>query len=278
MADAEAVSLGDAVFRFQTVAPQKDAVAAQQMLQKFVRWFGPERSVSSLKAWEIEAFGQGSGVDSLVKLQPVKAFLKYLYDEGMTHEIAAGQRQPANLATHLKVKRSPVRTRQAASRRAAAPASQISVEGHKQALEELEELRAERLLIAEDIKKAMADKDFRENAPLDAARDKQAHNEARIRELEEIIRSAEIIKEDSNGSYADAGRCRVGSRVELFDLQDQERITYTLVHPKEVNAVLGKISVESPVGKALLNKRQGETVEVKAPQGSRRYRIEGVDA
>ena len=277
MVDAETVSLGDAVFRFQTVAPQKDAVTAQQMLQKFVRWFGPERPISSLKAWEIEAFGQGSGVDSLVKLQAVKLFLKYLFDQGMTHEIASGQRQPANLATHLKVKRSPVRTRQA-SKRAAAPVSQISAEGHKKALDDLEDLRAERLLIAEDIKKAMADKDFRENAPLDAARDKQAHNEARIRELEEIIRSAEIIKQDSTGSYADAGRCRVGSRVELFDLQDQERITCTLVHPKEVNAVAGKISVESPVGKALLNKRQGETVEVRAPQGSRRYRIERVDA
>lgn len=269
---AEAMPLGEAVFKFQTVSPQKDAAASQQMLQKFVRWFGPERSMISLKPSDVETFGQLSGVDSLIKLAPVKAFLKYADDAGMTQK----DREGKNLAGHLKVKRAPVRQRQGA-RKASGPTARLSPEGYSKAVEELETLRAESLLIAEDIKRAMADKDFRENAPLDAARDKQAHNASRIRDLAEVLRSAEIISEDSNGSHAESGRCRIGSRVRIFDIEAKESIHYTLVDPKEVNVQAGKISVESPVGKALLNKRQGETVDVRSPSGSRQYKIELVE-
>lgn len=274
MPDGEAAYLGDAVFRFLTTNPPKDAANAQQMLQKFVRWFGAERPMATLKAWEVEAFGQNCGVDSLVKLQPVKSFLKFAFDQELTKEFTGGETRTANLATHLKVKRAPVRQRQA--RRAAGPTTRLSAEGHKKAQGELERLQTDRLVIADDIKKAMADKDFRENAPLDAARDKQAHNEARIRELEETLRSAEILEDGS--TVGDTGRCRIGSKVTLRDMQDQRQEIYVLVDPKEGDGASGKISVESLVGKALLNKRSGDVVEVKAPMGALRYKIESVDA
>jgi transcription elongation factor GreA len=216
----------------------------------------------------VEAFGQSSGVDSMAKLQPVKAFLKYAYDSGMT--------PGGNLATHLKVKRAPTRPKQAASAilRNSGPTARLSAEGHQKAIEELETLKSQRVTVAEEIKRAMADKDFRENAPLDAARDQQAHLEARIRELEQVLRSAEII---SDGMQSDSGRSRIGSNVVVWDMEAEERITYTLVDPKEVDLSKGRISVESPVGKAFLNKRPGDIAEVMAPAGARRYKVEGVD-
>ncbi|MBF8299310.1 MAG: greA [Dehalococcoidia bacterium] len=273
MVEREAVYLGDAVFQFLTMNPQKDAASAQQMLQKFVRWFGTEKPMGTLKAWEVETFGQNCGVDTLSRLQSIKSFLRYAYDAGLTTEIAGGLKRPANLANHLKVKRAPVRQRQA--KRISGEGARLSAEGHKRAQGDLERLQTERLVIADDIKRAMADKDFRENAPLDAARDKQSHNEARIRELEETLRSAQIL--DGASAATNTGRCRIGSNVTLRDLQDQRQEVYVLVDPKEGDGASGKISVESLVGKALLNRRPGDVVEVKAPLGLLKYRIEGVD-
>ena len=153
--------LGDAVTQFLTVSPQKDSAASQQVLQRFVRWCGRDRPISGLKAWEIENFGQNSGADSLLKLAAIKAFLAYAHKEGMT---------TVNLGAHLKVKRAPVRHRQA-KRAAAHPAARLSSEGLDRAQHELDQLKGQRVTVAEEIKRAMADKDFRKNAPLDAAQD-----------------------------------------------------------------------------------------------------------
>ena len=248
MQDLESLCVGDAVTRFLTINIPKDPVTAQQFLQKFIRWFGRERLLKEISPWEVESFGHNSGADSLAKLQPVKAFLAYAHKEGMT---------PINLGTHLKVKRSPARTRQVKR--------------------ELENLTGQRQEVAEEIKRAMADKDFRENAPLDAARDQQAHLEARIRELESTLRYAEIV-DGSEKIRSGTKRSRLGSKVVVRDLEADEEITYTLVDRNEVDVAVGKISVDSPAGQAFMNRSAGDKVQVKAPAGSIQYRVERVEA
>jgi len=267
MQDLESLCVGDAVTRFLTINIPKDPVTAQQFLQKFIRWFGRERLLKEISPWEVESFGHNSGADSLAKLQPVKAFLAYAHKEGMT---------PINLGTHLKVKRSPARTRQV-KRAATVQAARLSPEGHERVKRELENLTGQRQEVAEEIKRAMADKDFRENAPLDAARDQQAHLEARIRELESTLRYAEIV-DGSEKIRSGTKRSRLGSKVVVRDLEADEEITYTLVDRNEVDVAVGKISVDSPAGQAFMNRSAGDKVQVKAPAGSIQYRVERVEA
>jgi transcription elongation factor GreA len=129
--------------------------------------------------------------------------------------------------------------------------------------------------VAEELRLAMADKDFRENAPLDAARERQGLLEARIRELEATLKQAVIIADASLRSNARVG---VGSAVLLRNLKSGVELRYVLVSPSEVNPAEGKISIASPVGKALIERSAGEEVEVAAPAGKIRFRIESVEA
>ena len=114
----------------------------------------------------------------------------------------------------------------------------------------------------------MADKDFRENAPLDAARDQQAHLEARIRVIEDQLRHAVIIDPETK-----RGRANVGSTVKVLNLSQDREQTFQLVSPSEVDPADGKISVESPVGSAVIDHVPGDEVEVQAPAGSVRLRV-----
>ena len=118
----------------------------------------------------------------------------------------------------------------------------------------------------------MADKDFRENAPLDAARDEQAHLEARIREIEDQLRRAVIIDEESKGGLAD-----VGSTVTIRNLESESEQTFQLVSPAEVDAASGKISTESPFGAAVINRGPGDEVTVETPAGLIRVRVLAVE-
>jgi len=121
----------------------------------------------------------------------------------------------------------------------------------------------------------MADKDFRENAPLDAARNEQAHVEARIRELETKLRRAAIIEGDASNGVS-AGTAQIGNHVTIRDLRTGQEKSFTLVNTDEVRSGQGKISIASPVGKAVYQHRLGEEVDVEAPSGTFRVRIEGV--
>jgi transcription elongation factor GreA len=127
-----------------------------------------------------------------------------------------------------------------------------------------------RFAVREDIRKAMLDKDFRENSPLDAAKDKQGHIEARIREIEAMLKRAVIV--DSTGT----GRVRVGCMVKVKNLGTGREMEYAIVGPTEANAADGKISSVSPVGKALLDRRPGDEVEIDVPAGMMKLRVESI--
>jgi transcription elongation factor GreA len=136
---------------------------------------------------------------------------------------------------------------------------------------ELAGLKNQLSKVIEELKKAAADKDFRENAPLDAAREQKAHIEGRIKDLESTLKLAKIM-----GEYQNTPRIKIGDTVVLHDLASSEELSYALVDPREANAIKGKISVASPLGKVLLDKEKGQTVEVAAPAGTFHYRIKDI--
>jgi transcription elongation factor GreA len=123
------------------------------------------------------------------------------------------------------------------------------------------------------MQKAAADKDFRENAPLAAAREQKAHLDGRIKEIEAILNQAKII-----GEGQDISKAKFGDTVVLRDLSSGKEFSYTLVDPREANPVKGKLSAASPLGKAILDKETGQTVEVAAPAGTFCCRIESITA
>jgi transcription elongation factor GreA len=149
----------------------------------------------------------------------------------------------------------------------------LTADGHALLTRELEDLKAMRGEIQRAISAARQDKDFRENAPLDAAREKQALNEARIKEIESILKHAQIVESNGGGEGIN-----IGSTIVVRNLKTEREQTFTIVHPREVNPTAGKISVESPVGKAVLGRGEGDEVEVQAPAGTMRLKIESVDS
>ncbi|MBR2592511.1 MAG: transcription elongation factor GreA [Oscillospiraceae bacterium] len=140
-----------------------------------------------------------------------------------------------------------------------------------QALEdELQDLKVNRRReIAEKIKVAREQGDLSENAEYDAAKDEQRDIEARIEEIEKILKYAEVIDDED----VDATRISVGARVTLLDKEYNEEVTFHIVGSTEANSLKGKISNESPVGRALLGHGIGEEVSVETPAGTVSYKI-----
>jgi transcription elongation factor GreA len=230
-----------------------------------VRWFGGSRDLAKLTAPEIASYAErhaSSGAD-VARLEPIKAFYAQAKKARLTS---------SNLGVHLRVSKSSASKKSNQSRR---PARKVALTqaGFDRLAKELEELRKERPHIALEIRKAAADKDFRENAPLDAAREHQGQVEARIRELEATLKVATIIDEGS----ADGTKAELGSTVVIHDLAHNESLRYTLVHPNEASPARAKISIASPLGKALVDQGEGAEIEVSAPAGVMRYRIEKIE-
>lgn len=146
----------------------------------------------------------------------------------------------------------------------------LTQEGFNKLEEELNYLKAEkRTEIAERIKTARAFGDLSENSEYDEAKAAQRENEEQIAELEIKVRNAKIIDE----SEIDTKTVQIGNLVKLLDIEFDEEIEYTIVGSTEVNLKDNKISNESPIGKALLGRKKGETVEVEAPAGVVKFKI-----
>lgn len=145
----------------------------------------------------------------------------------------------------------------------------LSSEGLAKLQEELDYLRnVKRKEVAERLKEARSHGDLSENSEYDDARNEQAFVEGRIATLENTLRNAKVIEEVGTGDEV-----RLGSAVKLKDLEYGDILEYTIVGSVEADPTKHKISNESPVGKAILGKQKGVTVEVDAPAGSIRYEI-----
>jgi transcription elongation factor GreA len=151
---------------------------------------------------------------------------------------------------------------------------QLTAEGKATLEQELEDLKAQRPRLAAELQAARADGDVRENAPLDAARETQGQIEARIRELEGTLRHAVVA--DDNGLPTD--RASIGSNIVLANLQTGVEMAYQLVNAAEARPGTGRLSIESPVGQAVIGRRVGDEVSVSAPSGLVRFRIEKIEA
>ncbi len=146
----------------------------------------------------------------------------------------------------------------------------LTPEGLKKLEDELEQLKSvKRREVAERIKLAISYGDISENSEYEDAKNEQAFVEGRILTLEKMLRNARIIHEDE----VDTNLVSIGSRVKLRDLEFDEEVEYTIVGSAEANPAANKISNESPVGRALLGKAVGSTVDVAVPSGTIQFRI-----
>ena len=143
-------------------------------------------------------------------------------------------------------------------------------QGYQELIDELHYLKHEkREKIKNDIAVARSFGDLSENSEYDEARNEQAKNEARIKELEELVENAVILDESS----IDTSVVSLGSTVKVLNLALNMEITYDLVGSNEANPMEGKISDQSPIGVALINKRADDEIEVEVPNGTVRMKI-----
>ena len=146
----------------------------------------------------------------------------------------------------------------------------LTYEGLKKLEEEIQDLKINRRKeVAAKIKEAREQGDLSENAEYDAAKDEQRDIEARIEEIEKILKNAEVVVEDD----VDVDTVNIGCKVRILDLEFDEELVYKIVGSTEANRLKGKISNESPVGKALLGAHVGTVVDVETQSGVIQYKV-----
>ncbi len=146
----------------------------------------------------------------------------------------------------------------------------LTSEGLKKLEDELDVLIVvKRKEVAQKIKEAREQGDLSENAEYDAAKDEQRDIEARIEEIEKILKNAEIVDEEE----VDLETINIGCQVKILDIEFDDELIYKIVGSTEANSLKGKISNESPVGKALLGKKVGELVSVETQVGVVQYKV-----
>lgn len=263
MAAESSVTLRQAATQYAATLPAENRGAEQPAIDGFVRWYGSDRTAGELTPQQVEQYGEWmarEGADSTSKLVSVRSFLTFLRKKKIVQ---------ASLATHLRVPRT--RRSEAGTARSSGPDVVLSAEGRANLESRLDALREERVSIVGDIQRAMADKDFRENAPLDAAKERQGKIEADIREIEHTL-ARSVLRQDGGASAT----VQLGHSFRLKELSSGKITQYTLVDAAEADPSAGKLSASSPVGRAVLQKTVGEEVSVTAPRGTIMYKIEAV--
>ena len=258
------VTLGEAVASYiETVkGPARRAALAE--LDRLSRWYGSDKPLGAMRGHDVATYAEAMGPSSPEtsrRAAQVRGFFVYLKKQGVLEQ---------NLGPHLRLKKATKAKRGIAAGAAASSDVELTQEGVDALKAELQSLVEQRMSVRADIRRAMLDKDFRENAPLDAAKDEQGHIEARIRDIEEMLRRAVIV------GAGGTGRVRVGCTVTVTNLGSGRETQYSIVGPTEASAADGKISSVSPVGKALIGCVKGDEVEVDAPVGIMKLRVESI--
>ncbi len=264
--ESQSLSLGEAAGHFLVSLSSEAREMSQQEVYRFARWYGWERPFAGLAAPDVANYAERlslSDTDYTRKLELIRAFLVYAKKQGWSK---------SKLAVHLKTKKGKASPR-LAPRRDAPESVRFTRQGYAELEAELAALKGKRPQIIEEISRAAADKDFSENAPLDAAKEQYGQLEGRIRELEEALKLATIIDEKQSVT----SKVGVGDSVILRDLATNEELRYMLVGPREVDPTRGKISNASPIGRAIVGRGEGEVVEVAAPAGKLRYEVKQIE-
>jgi transcription elongation factor GreA len=259
------LSLNEAFQTYVRQMPQDTKKAAQPEIAKFVRWVGPGRLISTIIPSEIgeynDIFGAKTATrDATERLSAVKLFLTFLKKKDHIE---------VNLAQHLRLRKSRSSASKAIAVTNMTRSVRLTQSGFNEMTKQLVQLQDERIRIVEDIQRAAADGDVRENAPLEAAREAQGMAVGKIREIEATLKVSVII----DASEQDKTRVHIGSKVELTDSGSGKTVKYQLVEPNEANPLASKISIVSPVGSAILGQRLGDEVKVTTPRGQNVYTI-----
>ena len=257
---------GQRAARSKKAAPPFDKNARVAVTQ-FVSHVTPGLPIAELTPHRMAAFQETIGANATDvgnRLHPVKEFLRFCWKNCGYTEI--------NLGNHLRVKRAAEAGRSALEHEEA-ERFEMTADGLEQLKADLGRLREELPSAIQAVAQAREDKDIRENAPLEAAREHQERLNSRINELEYQIGHAVISENQATG------RAHLGSTVGIRRLDaDDERVQeYTLVGPTEVDAPQRRISVESPVGKGLVDTTVGAVVEVQVPRGTMRYEVVSIE-
>ena len=264
MSQQSKVLLIDAVSGYVSTQVAADRRSIQGELNRFVRWCGRDRQASSLTPLEIESYCaslEGTGEDGSRRVAITRKFLSFLHNSGRTYE---------NMASHAKLRRSNRATTAKRARKTEALVH-LTQEAYQQLEAEIASLKEARPLVANELRLAAADKDVSDNAPLDAAREKQGYMEARIRELENMLQRAVILEKGKFGGPG--GKAALGASVVLRQVESGREVTYLLVETNEADPGNGKLSVASPVGRAILNHVVGDNVDVVTPGGTVSYLV-----
>lgn len=146
----------------------------------------------------------------------------------------------------------------------------LTYQGLQKLEDELQNLKVvRRKEVAQKIKEAREQGDLSENAEYDAAKDEQRDIEARIEQIEKILKNAEVVVEEE----VDLDKINIGCRVKILDMEFDEELDYKIVGSTEANSLKGKISNESPVGRALIGASVGDVVEVETQMGNLKYKV-----
>jgi len=263
--DNGTLTLGQAIGSYVPNVPLADRELTSRELSRFSRWLGTTTLISQITPVDVSRYQEQfseSSVDLNRRLEPVKTFLTSLKTQKTTS---------VNLGAYIRLRR-PAARRRAGGRTDEPEEVLVTEQGYAALTEELKDLEERvRPEVTDQLRRAAADKDFRENAPYDAAKQRLSEVQTRINDIRKTLSAASIYTGDSTETVD------LGTIVTLHSLMDNEAVVYTIVGPGEISARDGRISTQSPVGSALMERRVGEVVEVQTPMGPHSYRIEKIE-
>lgn len=263
-------NLGEAAARYLATLSNAKREAVSQAVMNFVRWYGVSHKPDNIAPHRLAEYaeGQPANVEGADKVKAIREFLNSISKAGLVDK---------GLSSHLKVKRLKSKTlaRTSAKKQNQAESLELTSEQKAQMESELSVLKEKRMVVLEDIKRAAADKDLKENAPYHAAREEKAKLDGKITELEMLLKHSLVAK--SSGHKKKGSKVELGRTVVVKNLACGTLSKYRLVIPREVDAKKGCISPVSPIGKAVMGCSVGETIEVIAPSCILKYCIEAIE-
>lgn len=257
-ANPEPVTVGGAFMEYFTESDEvkdEDKPKAFPEVQRFVRWIGEEQRVDQVIASEVARFSEtyrsNASEEKKAQAMHIKGFLNFLKKRQYTSD---------SLASHIRVRpRSTNGQRATVAWRNKTDFQEITQQGYDEMQEKLAAYKVESVGLVDQIQKARATGDVRENSPLDALRDRQGIVEAEIRRLDDILKSAKTIDETQRRASEEV---QIGSWVTIRKTDDQKSTDYQIVSSNEADPLQSKISDISNVGSALMGKKAGDKVEV----------------
>jgi transcription elongation factor GreA len=259
-------TLGDALQEYLAALKPAQYHQQEMYIRQYVEHANPATDPSTLTGSRVESYAESqvraADPNAQQRVVALKAWFQFLKKKNYT---------TANFGINVRVRRTGGRTGTSAVRLEEAPV-EMTADGLEALKKELTEIESKIPDLVKSIEIARSDGDLRENAPYHAAREALAFTNDRKQRIETSLKRAVVV--DRSGH--DEGLAALGSMVTVTHVERNRQETYQLVSSREANARERRISVESPVGQKLLGRRVGDEVEVEAPQGTMRYRVDSV--